>query len=157
MGKALIQCPRTIANIPESAIKPTANVVDCVSSNDDAGMVGVGFGRAYLADNSCVCDVAFAVMWDVVEHDQPHGVGPLNPLLIGFRRMLASTLAESEDLICVGFVPSDFVFGMPSELAVFKCLPSFVVKDWACNEQWECFVFVCDGVGGEFIVIDSVR
>ena len=70
--------------------------------------------------------------------------------------MLASTLAESEDLICVGFVPSGFIFGMPSELAVFKCLPRFVVEDWARNEQWECFVVVGDGVGGEFIVINGI-
>jgi hypothetical protein len=96
-------------------------------------------------------------MGDVVEHDGPHSVGACNSLLIWFCGMLATTLAESEDLICVGFVPSGFVFGMPPELAVFKCLSSFVVEDWARNEQWECFVFVSDGVGGEFIVIYSVR
>ena len=65
-------------------------MVDGVSSNGNAGTIKVGFGRAYLADNSCVCDVAFAVMWDVMEHDRSHGVGPLNPLLIRIRRMLAS-------------------------------------------------------------------
>jgi type IV secretory pathway VirB3-like protein len=73
--------------------------------------------------------------------------------------MLASPLAESEDLICVGFVPSSFVLGVPSELAVFEYLSSFVVKDWARNEHWECvgLVNVDNGVGGEIIIIDSIR
>jgi hypothetical protein len=97
-------------------------MVDGVSTNGDTGTVGVGFGRAYLTDNSCVCDVTFAVMWDVVEHDRPHSVGACNSLLLRFCGVLATTLAESEDFICVGCVPSGFVFGMSSELAVFKCL-----------------------------------
>ena len=98
-------------------------------------------------------------MWDVMENDRSHGVGPLNPLLIRIRRMLASPLAESEDLICVGFVQSSFVLGVPLELAVFECLSSFVVKDWARNEHWECVgrVNVDNGVGGELIIIDSIR
>ena len=84
-----------------------------------------------------MCDVTFAVMWDVVEHDGPHGVSPLNPLLIRFRMMLASTLAESEDFICIGLVPNGFVLGVLSELAVFKCLSSFVVQDWhGINLGW---------------------
>jgi hypothetical protein len=72
--------------------------------------------------------------------------------------MLASTLAESEDFVCVGFVPSGFVLGVSTELAVFKCLPSFVIEDWASNEHWECLgcINVDDGVGGEFIIIDSI-
>jgi len=46
---------------------------------------------------------------------------------------------------------------MPSELAVFECLP---IEDWARNEHWECFVRIVgvdDGVGGEFIIVDSIR
>ena len=81
-----------------------------------------------------MCDVAFLVVWDVVEHNRPHSVGALNSLLLGFRRMLASTLAESEDFILVGFVPNSFALGLPTELAMFKCLPSFVIEDWARNE-----------------------
>jgi hypothetical protein len=34
-----------------------------------------------------------------------------------------------------------------------------VVKDWARNEHWECvgLVNVDNGVGGEIIIIDSIR
>ena len=83
-----------------------------------------------------MCDVTFLIMWDVVEHDGLHGVSPLHPLLIRFRRMLASTLAESDDFICIGFVPNGFVLGVPSELAVFKCLPSLAnyVADIICRQ-----------------------
>ena len=82
-----------------------------------------------------MCDIVFSVMWDVVEHDRPHGVGPLNPLLIRFRKMLASTLAESEDFICIGFVPNALYLG--------------------CRRSWPCSS-VCPSRTGHAMNIGSV-
>jgi hypothetical protein len=96
-------------------------------------------------------------MWDVIEHDGPHGVSSLNSLLIRFCRMFASTLAEAEDFICIGLVPNGFVLGVPLELAVFKCLSSFVIKDWACNIYgWELMNCACNGVGRERIIVKGI-
>ena len=60
-----------------------AIVCDGVTTNGDAGSVGVLFGGAKFTDNSSTCDVFVSVLWYFVEHDWAHGVGSFNSLFGG--------------------------------------------------------------------------
>ena len=86
-----------------------ASVVDGVVTNGDAGLVGICFCWTHLADNMGVCGIALAILGDIMEHDELHCICSCDLLCVRLGWVLANTLAESPNFICVGCVPCGFV------------------------------------------------
>ncbi len=93
-------------------------VVDDIATDGDAGSVRIYFYWTYLADNAGVCDITSAIDGYVLEHYELHCICSCDSLCVGHGWMLAHALAESPNLVCVGFVPCGLVLGKTSELAM---------------------------------------
>jgi hypothetical protein len=91
-------------------------VVDSIATDGDAGSVRICFCWMYLADDAGVCNITLAIYGYVLEHYGLHCTCSCDSLCVGHGWVLAHALAESPNLICVGFVPCGLVLGKTSEL-----------------------------------------
>ena len=85
--------PRLASTIP--------GVVDCVATDGDACPIGIFFCWTHFTENSGVCDIALAVAGYILELDRPHCICACELLCVRLGWVLANTLAESSNLICV--------------------------------------------------------
>ncbi len=88
----------------DSRCAPVAKVVEQITAHSDSCAVGVLLLWAIIYTDSCVRDIAFAVIWDVLALDENNSVG---------------TFADSGDdlskmfkFLCVGFAPKFLVLGV---------------------------------------------
>ncbi len=75
-----------------------------IAAHDDSCVVGVLLLRAIIYTDSCVCDVAFAVMWNVLVVDENSSVGTFADS--------GDALSKMSKFLCVGFSPKFFVLGV---------------------------------------------
>ncbi len=94
------------------------SVVDGIATDGDAGSVRICFCWTYLADDAGVCNITLVIDGYVLEHCGLHCICSCDSLCVGHGWVLAHALAESPNLICVGFVPCSLVLGKTSELAM---------------------------------------
>ena len=76
-----------------------AGVDDGVATNGDAGLVGICFCWTHLTDNAGVCNIALAILGDIMDHDGLHCIFSFDLLCVRHGWVLANTLAESPDFI----------------------------------------------------------
>ena len=93
-----------------------------VATNGDSSSIEVIFWGEYLAHNFCVSDIYFSIHRYVFIPNDSEGLSPINTLFIGAFISCTNALAEMSKLIAVGFFPNILVFGIETELAVFKGL-----------------------------------
>jgi hypothetical protein len=81
-----------------------ARVVEEISTNGDSCVVGVLLLRAIVYTHSCVCNAAFAIMWNVLAADENNSVGTFADS--------GDALSKTSEFLCIGFAPQFLVLGV---------------------------------------------
>ncbi len=81
-----------------------ARVVEEIAAHGDLCAVGVLLLRAIIYTDLCVHDVAFGVVWNVLEADAHDSVGTFADS--------RDALSKTSKLLCVGFAPQFLVLGV---------------------------------------------
>jgi hypothetical protein len=72
-------------------------VVEEIAAHGDLCAVGVILLRAIFATDTCVCDIAFAIVWNVFAANENDGVGAFADS--------GHALSKTPKFFCVGFAP----------------------------------------------------
>ncbi len=72
-------------------------VVEEIAAHGDSCAVGILLLRMIVDTDLCVCDVAFAIWWNVLAADENDGVGAFADS--------GHALSKTPEFFCVGFAP----------------------------------------------------
>ncbi len=88
-----------------------ARVVEEIAAHSDSCAVGVLLLRAIVDTDTCIRDVAFAILWNVFAADENNGVGSFADA--------EHALSKMPEFFCVGFAPKFLVLGVHKEVPHF--------------------------------------
>ena len=103
-------------------------IANVIATDGDASAIGVVLVWLYFAHDFGVGDLFAAVTGDVVVVDDEEGVSTFGVWARG-GGIFYNALTETDNFVGVGLVPNTLVFGIFSELIIFKCLARVKVEN----------------------------
>jgi hypothetical protein len=105
----------------DSRCAAVTRVVEEIAAHGDSCAVGVLLLRAIVDTDSCIRDVAFAIMWNVFTKDENDSVGTFADS--------GHALSKTPEFLHVGFAPQFLVLGVYEEMPHFHEMACGFVED----------------------------
>ncbi len=92
------------SNHVDSGYAAVAGVVEEITAHSDLCVAGVLLLRAIIYTDSCVCDFAFAVVWNILVMNENDSVSTFSDS--------RDALSKTSQFLCVGFALQFLVLGV---------------------------------------------